>query len=330
MIKEADGNLDSIELVLGLPLGWGEGQDLRKIFVPNPRELNLRLPSGSEMGVNEQWLPGGRLPTEHPEAIIDRIPRGKYIERWPDNTQFVVPNSVFEKIVKEADGNLDSIELALGLPLGWGEGQDLRKIFVPNPRELNLRLPSGSEMGVNEQWLPGGRLPTGHPEAIIDRIPRGKYIETKLILNNKSAVTNDLTTKFDPIKLRYHYMFLGQRGPEEYGCVKGHTLNIYDLTQQIYGRKNTWFLLPKQKKNNQPKNSRTVFIEDFNIIKLIDLKKCDRDVFEKEVTALRQIQSPFVARLKHAFLNGSKCLKWGEMPEMGRNADISSSVRHHQ
>jgi hypothetical protein len=29
-------------------------------------------------------------------------------------------------------------------------------------------MPSGNEAGANEYWLPGGRLPEGMPEAVVD------------------------------------------------------------------------------------------------------------------------------------------------------------------
>lgn len=32
------------------------------------------------MGANSLWLPGGKLPTNYNEAIIDCITKGKYIE----------------------------------------------------------------------------------------------------------------------------------------------------------------------------------------------------------------------------------------------------------
>ncbi len=43
-----------------------------------------------------------------------------------------------------------------------------------------MRMPSGNELGANPQWLPGGKLPTGYSEIVIDNIPKGKYIETKI------------------------------------------------------------------------------------------------------------------------------------------------------
>jgi hypothetical protein len=49
------------------------------------------------------------------------------------------------------------------------------RIDIPYPFELNIRIPSGNEMGANALWFPGGYLPTGYLEAVIDRIPKGFY-----------------------------------------------------------------------------------------------------------------------------------------------------------
>jgi hypothetical protein len=39
-------------------------------------------------------------------------------------------------------------------------------------------MPTGRESGANELWLPGGRLPTGQREAVVDAIPGGQFTET--------------------------------------------------------------------------------------------------------------------------------------------------------
>jgi filamentous hemagglutinin len=41
-------------------------------------------------------------------------------------------------------------------------------VDITNPRELQLRIPSGNEAGANDLWIPGGRLPNGNSEAIVD------------------------------------------------------------------------------------------------------------------------------------------------------------------
>lgn len=47
-------------------------------------------------------------------------------------------------------------------------------------RYLNLRTPFGNEMGANNLWIPGGKLPTNHSKAVVNRIPLGQYQETLL------------------------------------------------------------------------------------------------------------------------------------------------------
>ena len=76
--------------------------------------------------------------------------------------------------------NVAAIEVELGIPAGSWQGKPLARIDIPNPEELHVRLPSGNEMGANALWLPGGHLPTGYSEAVVDRIPKGKYVESDL------------------------------------------------------------------------------------------------------------------------------------------------------
>lgn len=45
----------------------------------------------------------------------------------------------------------------------------------------NLRLPSGNEVGVNDLWLSGGKLPNGKLEAVTDPIPISNIKATKII-----------------------------------------------------------------------------------------------------------------------------------------------------
>ena len=54
------------------------------------------------------------------------------------------------------------------------------QINIATPRDFNVRMPSGNEMGANNLWLPGGRLPTGQLEAVVDQIPKGGYTESLL------------------------------------------------------------------------------------------------------------------------------------------------------
>lgn len=42
------------------------------------------------------------------------------------------------------------------------------RVDIPHPEDYHLRMPSGNEAGANDYWIPGGLLPEGMPEAVID------------------------------------------------------------------------------------------------------------------------------------------------------------------
>jgi hypothetical protein len=67
------------------------------------------------------------------------------------------------------------MERALGLPEGFLDDNKIVRIDVADPEEYNLRVPSGNEAGANSDWVPGGYLPDGLPEAVIDgrNVPPG-------------------------------------------------------------------------------------------------------------------------------------------------------------
>jgi hypothetical protein len=77
----------------------------------------------------------------------------------------------------KANGDVSIIEAELGIPPGQWQGRSLIGIDVPSTEGLNLRIPSGNEMGTNDLWIPGGTLPNGYHEGVINNIPYGKYQE---------------------------------------------------------------------------------------------------------------------------------------------------------
>jgi hypothetical protein len=99
---------------------------------------------------------------------------------YPDNTRFVFPSSKVDAILKATGKDISKMESALGIPSGEWQGKLLVRIDVPNPKGLNLRFPSGNEAGAGKQFLPGGYLPSGFPEAVIDKVPKGQYVERGL------------------------------------------------------------------------------------------------------------------------------------------------------
>ncbi|WP_211252060.1 RHS repeat domain-containing protein, partial [Vibrio rhizosphaerae] len=112
-----------------------------------------------------------------PTDILDSYGRG--LLGFPDNTQFVMPTKQLNEVIKESGGDIAKLEKIMGIPEGSWQGRKISVIDIPEPVTLNLRMPSGNEMGANSEWIPGGKLPTGRSEAIVDRIPERKFSERK-------------------------------------------------------------------------------------------------------------------------------------------------------
>ena len=138
--------------------------------------------------------PSNYLPREYIEHHLDKFHEGatrfmpetsfdKYgIAQW-DGTSFVMPKSEADALIDATRGNPRALEKALGLPEGFLDSKKLLRIDIDHPEEFHLRMPSGNEAGANEQWIPGGRLPDGASEAIVDggKIPRSDYSVTELL-----------------------------------------------------------------------------------------------------------------------------------------------------
>lgn len=90
---------------------------------------------------------------------------------------FVFPTEEFERIIEAANGDIAKVEEMLGLDKGQlipdNETDYLVRIDIPPP--IEAEMPSGNENSANDHWLPGGLLPTGVPEAVINPLPKGAY-----------------------------------------------------------------------------------------------------------------------------------------------------------
>ncbi len=145
--------------------------------------LHKNIPAPSE------YLEGTHI-TEHlgkfsnggsylvPKDILDTY--GRNLLGMPDNSQFIMSKSEMDDLLRTSNKDIALIEKELGIPSGSWQGKQMVRIDIPNPSLLNLRMPNGNEMGANSQWIPGGLLPTGRSEAVINQIPIGQYIEIPL------------------------------------------------------------------------------------------------------------------------------------------------------
>lgn len=106
----------------------------------------------------------------------------KYGIAQRDGTSFVMPRHEADAMLDSAEGNLRTIENELGLPEGFLDSNKIVRIDIPHPEEFRLRIPSGNEAGANEQWIPGGLLPDGASEAVIDgvEVPPGGFTVTDI------------------------------------------------------------------------------------------------------------------------------------------------------
>lgn len=93
-----------------------------------------------------------------------------------DHSTFVFPVDELDRVINETGGNAHEIAKRLGIDAKYFHvDEDIDKPLLDveiryfSPDELdNLRIPSGNEAGANKNWIPGGYLPTGIPEAVID------------------------------------------------------------------------------------------------------------------------------------------------------------------
>lgn len=99
-----------------------------------------------------------------------------------DGTTFVFPRSELDSLMESTGGDRSRLEQALGLPDGYFSTYEVVRVDIPDPRSYDLRMPSGNEAGANDKWIPGGFLPEGMPEAVIDgaEVPSDGLIVTDL------------------------------------------------------------------------------------------------------------------------------------------------------
>lgn len=104
----------------------------------------------------------------------------KYGIAQRDGTSFVMPKNEADAMIEATGGDLRAMENELGLPEGFLDSNKIVRIDISDPEEFNLRIPSGNEAGANDQWIPGGRLPNGASEAVVDggQVPPDDYTVT--------------------------------------------------------------------------------------------------------------------------------------------------------
>ena len=82
----------------------------------------------------------------------------------PDHLN-VMPKAVADRLIQQSGGDVRRLEDLLGLNRG-DLGTGPVRVDIQSPS--GLRVPSGNELGANNQWVPGGFTSGGIPEATID------------------------------------------------------------------------------------------------------------------------------------------------------------------
>jgi len=132
---------------------------------------------GTEKGMRPD--PSEYLSPEYIQEHLDKFSDGASrfmpetnLERFGiaqiDGTSFMMTAHDADELLRIANGDPRVMERSLGLPEGFLEDNKIVRIDVADPEQYNLRIPSGNEAGANSEWIPGGYLPDGLPEAVID------------------------------------------------------------------------------------------------------------------------------------------------------------------
>ncbi|SHF79054.1 filamentous hemagglutinin, partial [Vibrio gazogenes DSM 21264] len=176
------GGLNNYQYVVN-PTGWVDPLGLSQCLGSCP---GSSVPLTQEKIDEIRSIPHGSRPDpskylskDHIESHLAQFDNGasrfmtetnlqKYGIGQRDGTSFVMTNQEATSLLNSTKGSASAMEKALGLPNGFLDGNQLVRVDIPKPRELNLRMPSGNEAGANSQWIPGGRLPDGNLEAVID------------------------------------------------------------------------------------------------------------------------------------------------------------------
>lgn len=170
-------NLDSADVSHPLKDGWKPDSWYTPDRVVGSGKLNRPYPG--------EYLDADYI-KQHLERFdggATRFYRSDSLEKYgPGNqgTTFVFPTSQIDDIIRQADGDPKKLGEALGLGENFfvdknGNAVDIVRadFSYEDIANGNLRMPRGDEAGANAQWIPGGYLPEGIPEAVFNVSDRG-------------------------------------------------------------------------------------------------------------------------------------------------------------
>lgn len=155
------------------------------------REI-ISLPK-AERPVPEEYLPKSYI-QKHVASFKDGasriVTRSSYEEYGigkPDagRTEFVLTKDNAMKIIGDANGDPKLIASKLGIPEEQLSNDSLVMVEFKPTELYSPRVPSGKEWGANSEWLPGGKLPKGDLEAVVN---------TEGMINGRDFIVKDIVT----------------------------------------------------------------------------------------------------------------------------------------
>ncbi len=87
------------------------------------------------------------------------------------------------KIIGDANGDPKLIASKLGIPEEQLSNDSLVMVEFKPTELYSPRVPSGKEWGANSEWLPGGKLPKGDLEAVVN---------TEGMINGRDFIVKDI------------------------------------------------------------------------------------------------------------------------------------------
>ncbi|MFN3405302.1 MAG: hypothetical protein ACK40G_14475 [Cytophagaceae bacterium] len=106
------------------------------------------------------------------EGIGSRLVLKKDYQRFgigkpdPGKTEYIALKSELDNLIIKCNGKIEEISKALGLSKEQLQGGLVRIDFKITSSKF-IDIPSGNEFGTNNNWIPGGKLPSGNSEVII-------------------------------------------------------------------------------------------------------------------------------------------------------------------
>ncbi|BCQ26028.1 hypothetical protein NK8_42120 [Caballeronia sp. NK8] len=153
----------------------GHGADAAASFALDSSTIDRvrAIPKG-ERPLPETYMPAEVIESQlsqfdgGPSRFVSKSNLEKYGPAQRDGTSFVMTKQQADTLLQSTGGDARAMEEALGLPDGFLDSNELVRVDIPDPRDIGLRIPSGNEAGANDLWIPGGKLPTGNLEGVVD------------------------------------------------------------------------------------------------------------------------------------------------------------------